>query len=281
MSLIRWIKKSLFPLYLGMRVRLFHFYLKRKGKKEAIVLVPILPDGGSLKHYYHFIFDLILPLSFVSTTLRHGQHYYLKGPFGFSGILESFFGDDLIVYDVGMNGYIKKEVRFWGMNPVVMNKHFYSFEPLRKRVFNSLSISKSKVPFRILLIERGEDKNIVNSGKLRRSIKNHNEIFNTLVEEFPQEHVFNVRLEDLKFEDQVRLFYETKIVIAQHGAGLANVIWMQKGMKVLEFGFKNRRHFKKISEKSGLGYSIIPFQEEHIEVSKEQLTALMKALVKR
>ena len=43
-----------------------------------------------------------------------------------------------------------------------------------------------------------------------------------------------VTLSDLAFSDQARLFYDADIVVAPHGAGLANLVFCRPGTKVLE-----------------------------------------------
>jgi hypothetical protein len=41
-------------------------------------------------------------------------------------------------------------------------------------------------------------------------------------------------LEVLSFENQIQLFSETSLLVAQHGAGLANLVFAPKGIRVLE-----------------------------------------------
>ena len=44
-----------------------------------------------------------------------------------------------------------------------------------------------------------------------------------------------VRLEDLGFVEQVRLFSRANVVISPHGGGMANLVWCSPGTKVIEF----------------------------------------------
>jgi hypothetical protein len=41
-------------------------------------------------------------------------------------------------------------------------------------------------------------------------------------------------LEDLSFEEQIKLFNNAKIVFAAHGAGITNIIWCQQNVKIFE-----------------------------------------------
>jgi hypothetical protein len=64
------------------------------------------------------------------------------------------------------------------------------------------------------------------------------------------------QLEDLPFEEQVRLFRNAEIVVAPHGAGLTNLIFSKKGIKVLEIFSKNyeRRCYWTLCEELGHDY---------------------------
>jgi capsular polysaccharide biosynthesis protein len=77
-------------------------------------------------------------------------------------------------------------------------------------------------PFRLLYVSRGKAK--------RRKIKNEDEVFGLLkLKGFEK-----VNLEELKLMDQVKLFQEARIVMGCHGAGLANIMFMQKNQTVIE-----------------------------------------------
>lgn len=62
-----------------------------------------------------------------------------------------------------------------------------------------------------------------------RRVKNEEELL-TLLEKYGFKKYY---LEDLSFEEQIELFYDTEAVISPHGAGLANLIF-SKEIKVLE-----------------------------------------------
>lgn len=64
----------------------------------------------------------------------------------------------------------------------------------------------------------------------RRRVDNEGELVQLL-----EKHDFTVvRLEELGFEEQVRLFSQAEVIVAAHGAGLANLVFSRKGTKVLE-----------------------------------------------
>jgi capsular polysaccharide biosynthesis protein len=65
-----------------------------------------------------------------------------------------------------------------------------------------------------------------------------------------------VEAENLSFTDQVRLFSSAESVVASHGAGLTNLMWVPRGCKVLEIldvDYVND-HFYNLSSVMGLEY---------------------------
>jgi capsular polysaccharide biosynthesis protein len=82
-------------------------------------------------------------------------------------------------------------------------------------------VDKSE-PYRKIYISRA------NAGK--RKVSNENELIPILLR-----HGFEiVKMEDLSFKEQRDLMYETAVLLSIHGAGLANMIFMPKGSKVIE-----------------------------------------------
>lgn len=69
-------------------------------------------------------------------------------------------------------------------------------------------------------------------------------------------------LETLPWAEQVRAFREAKLVVGQHGAGLANVVFCQPGVTLLELFAKYRRDlFARIVVTSGGSYRYLTCHE--------------------
>ena len=66
------------------------------------------------------------------------------------------------------------------------------------------------------------------------------------------------KLENLSFANQIHLFQNSKVIIAPHGAGLANLIFASENTKVIEIRPKNHPNevYKKISEINNLEYNL-------------------------
>ena len=92
-------------------------------------------------------------------------------------------------------------------------------------------ISSSTHPFRCIYITRGKAR--------RRRVLNEEAVFG-----FLKANGFEkVVLEDLHLIDQVKLFQEARIVVASHGAGLTNSMYMQKGQTIIELKSDNNRYW--------------------------------------
>ena len=91
--------------------------------------------------------------------------------------------------------------------------------------------SSCSPPFRNIYITRGKAR--------RRRISNEDEVFESLEKKGFEKLV----LEDLKLLDQVKVFQEARIVVANHGAGLANCMFMQKGQTIIELKSENNRYW--------------------------------------
>jgi capsular polysaccharide biosynthesis protein len=76
----------------------------------------------------------------------------------------------------------------------------------------------------------------------KRHIKNSEGLYNMLKDFYPK--IRKVNLENMSFQEQITLFQNANVVIGQHGAGLTNCMWCNKGTIVIEMD-KNlgRLHF--------------------------------------
>lgn len=95
-----------------------------------------------------------------------------------------------------------------------------------------------------------------------------------------------VALEELSFSAQVELFAECEVVVAAHGAGLANVVFSPPGCVVIEITPEDcepgRRFFENISAGAGHRFVRVPggigFRKEKFEVHLPSLENALKDL---
>jgi hypothetical protein len=129
------------------------------------------------------------------------------------------------------------------------------YMPAVKHFFNGKIQGDSK--FKIILIERKFspiNPNIANNyAGQRRLIYNHQALKKKLSSKYGNLFI-NVCLEEINVFEQYHLFTNAQIVIGQHGAGLANIFFMENGFKstLIEISpewnignnwFKNISHF--------------------------------------
>jgi len=194
---------------------------------------------GHLWHYGHFIHDFILPMIALLVNNKYDHVYLLVShPWcslgTFLPIGEKILGlkiTEIKPRETSLSLPIRtiKTLGFGPYNPIFFKSNI-------SYIKNTLNITES--PYKVILIERGESKlknNITDTGFNRRHLNNHNQIKNVLKNKYGQ--LFkNVILENLSIDEQVSLFMNANIVIGQHGAGLCNIIWMNKPKPlVIEF----------------------------------------------
>ncbi|MFC2162318.1 DUF563 domain-containing protein [Candidatus Altiarchaeota archaeon] len=66
---------------------------------------------------------------------------------------------------------------------------------------------------------------------IQRKVINEDEVY-AVLKEYGFRRVF---MEDYDFRQQVKIFNSAKVIVAPHGAALTNIIWCEKGTKLIEF----------------------------------------------
>ena len=214
---------------------------------------------GSITHYYHFFYGVFIPLVLISLKMK-------KNDFNLIGNIGPM---KRILYELPfhINFLSKCEIQYLRQQKTI----FYDLVPLdsskstmnhkeqityndkliicdffEKNIPNYLL----KLQFKdIVIIERNVEplytyenyekqhdmlkKLGKTSGKERRYNTNHNEIIE-LMEKYYTHQYENVILERTSVYYQYLLFKNAKLVIANHGAGLSNIIFMNKNTSVIE-----------------------------------------------
>ena len=82
--------------------------------------------------------------------------------------------------------------------------------------------------------------NMKKTGLQRRYIINHTKFVQCIKDYFPKKNVINISTEYMSIFEQFNLFHNAKLVIAQHGAVLANIIFMKNKKSVIELIHKEQ-----------------------------------------
>ena len=245
---------------------------------QRVVLLPKIPRGGSVEHFYHFLMSYFLPLD---------------------GYLEREQPDSIVVRDCGpMNAWFELldprtsieirparqftsdesgevpgavyvpslEIKSWAQSRAIraarkriLTRHGLS---LTRPAENSLTLI-NRMPSLPFYLEEAE---IRTSGAERRSLPNFAELRDALAEVMPLQEFEGEHLSPLQ---QVQQLNSTTMLVGQHGAGLANVIWMTPGASVVEIlpdtkvGWAGRRHFRELASACGHSYRMVRQQDNH------------------
>lgn len=239
---------------------------------KDVRILPAPPPGGQgiQNNYFHFVFDFLLPLFVLITKLDYSVKINLIVDIEakFNHYLESIFPNKLnLIYSEKPKKEKNCTIMF-GMNPLFVNTKLEILNSFKHELMKVFKIDSSNTKNKIILIERAEvklTKGVKTSGVEKRSIINHSEL-NALIKKHSNTsfEFINVRLEEMKLLEQFFLFDSAALVIAQHGAGLTNCLWMNSGTELIELNndyFK--RHFKNLAKLKKINYTEYKLKSNH------------------
>ncbi|WP_108880325.1 glycosyltransferase 61 family protein [Anderseniella sp. Alg231-50] len=140
----------------------------------------------------------------------------------------------------------------------------------------------------VVLIERGQPHGYYaevgrTSGGQRRSIPNIDSLHERLKTHHKTE-IFNLEDQDLAM--QIAVFRDAKVVIAQHGAALTNIIWMRPGSLVIEIvppdkvpEKSGQEFFSRLAREMNIRHQYIFQEHEHAELTQSQMHQIEAVLV--
>lgn len=239
---------------------------------------------GSLFHYAHFICDCLFP----EINLK----LYEKGEVVRKKNLKQSIGNFSKIYEevMGIKNTEVSEKIFLAMdgNPIIVKRGKKTpkseFAFFRKYMFNKFKIVDDPSYPEILLIERGErvellsdpdlkkvNKNFT-TGKERREIEKIDELKTLLEKEFPTKSKTLI-LEKIPFVEQIKYFYNARLVIAIHGAALSNLLFSKPNTTVVEvLGDRTFNFFDTITGRLGINHIKV---ENNIDLIKKKITILL------
>jgi len=230
--------------------------------------------GGYLWHYGHFFHDCIIDeynLLFnlpIQNVIRLDNSEQSIGTF--NKIYETVIKKKNLEYKLDKFNKIYSKTKliigyFQGPYPENYFNKIYKYvisnfynKNIRKYdiILIERDVQKLKYDIKTLKIDKNKTKNkIISTGKNRRYIKNHDKLKNYLSNKFNNKFK-NIILEHLSFSEQITYFNNAKIIIAQHGAGLVNLVFCKQNTKILEIEpipvlvFKNMSNTKKLKYNS-------------------------------
>ena len=112
------------------------------------------------------------------------------------------------------------------------------------------------------------------NGISRRSIPNLSDLHSKLSAIVDVELVV---LEDVNLKDQIELFSAVDIVVAQHGASLANLVWCKQSALVMEIIDPQLRapFYEALAHRLSLKYVSIPQANNHAEIDIDSVASII------
>jgi hypothetical protein len=247
--------------------------------RDRVFLDPVPPAGcrGNVEHYYHFLFDLLLPIHLL---IRKGLEARLQvAPFGpYTERVEQFFPGRVEVAERTDESVPRLDLV--GLNPRCVNLEAEDLRSFARHARSLFSIQPGDHASAVLLIERlapdpyfMTEARVPGSGTSRRSILNHAALARGMEARTNSPLRFrNLQLETMTLADQVARFSDARAVIGQHGAGLANCIWMRPGSLVIELSPDPcMDHFESLCRVMGLKFHRYPIRGEHAVIDVDHL----------
>lgn len=203
--------------------------------KKPIV---VLSDYWS-KEYYHFLIEALSRLVLYQESLKDFTvvtSYRLKTPMH-QRVFE-LFGIKDIVY-LNRKEFLKVDECYFATFPGPPDIHRPELiKAIHQQLTRDLEANKPQRKI-YLCRDKATKRKIINNEEVKEILK-----------KFGFETVY---AEDLSFDEQRKLFFETKILVTPHGAGLTNILFMQPGAKVLELK-KSEWGLLKNGEREGTKY---------------------------
>lgn len=242
--------------------------------KNIIIHYELSSLHGTILHFYHFFYAVFVPLiiEYEKLSLQYDDVSFVidqkLGPM-LRLLLELPINIKLKQF---MENYdeLKIEKRFLSMMDIQPSfngrdemflkkkwakrfeyKHYQLLNMFMKRNIEHYGIITCPNTYNIVMVERkvhiGYSKLLVKhshgelfntNGSQRRSIPNHKELVETVKNIYPDKSLINISTEYLSVFYQYHLFNTCDILIAQHGAALAQISYMKPGSIVIEIVHK-------------------------------------------
>lgn len=272
-------------------------------------------QAGSVEHYFHFLLGLLLPMVLVCEKLIETgkiRYIYIRSCAILDDHIRSLGYPEIVILDKRVHSEIKESKK--RLEGSTLSLQFFEIDGLdspgkysRESFESAVSILRSKLSEeliqvengirqryrgrgpKVLLVDRSEPHKyyssdaceLKSSGSQRRSIENFSELQSTISALYPNTIVETLEGKSLVY--QIALFSSVDVVIAQHGAALANLVWCVPDANLIEIfpdnmqrGKKTNSEFTRLSACMSLGCQMIHQEDVHGPVdAKLMLDALL------
>lgn len=270
--------------------------------------------GGSVEHYYHFLFGYLVPLcSYLSANraARRDVRLLARSCGPMDRILRELNLSRLELLDKRVHRRLAEAARLDPSDRVVemmgtdvgrdhreydhnmiARARRYILRRCRERIeVHRQALHRTWRPDRqrILVIDRGDPDPFYATPRSerkfaaieRRRVSNHDEIVAHLRSLFG--NTLSRRLEQVPLAEQIALFEGADVVVGQHGAALSNVVWMRSGRGLVEINprinGRVRDHFERLARGCGLAYQRVVQRDAFAEVPLERVVEAVRLVL--
>ncbi len=267
---------------------------KRVPSKWQIAEPMLVPAQwqGSVEHFYHFLLGYFMPVVLwlhknpaPSISLRD------CGPMNpWFDLISPRTKIEIIPAGVMLQRALTNRQAnqiLWGWDdPTHFRKS--AINQLRQIVGESLGLIRTRkhsANRSVTILERRiapvffeNDAEILGSGVASRSIPNLPKITALLIGDLEVKFLDTAEVPP---QQQVEMLWDTEILVAQHGAGLSNMVWMKPGSLVIEIqpplAPAIDSIFTNLAAASQLRHAIIPQDHEHVEIDLKAFAEIINA----
>lgn len=276
--------------------------------------------SGSVQHYYHFLLGFFVPLVDALSTswaTRRIDHLLVRSCGPLDRLITEFGDPRIRILDPEQHRRVARAATSAGddLDAATLRSTRTDVEAATIRGYDDPT-AYDRAPFvrvrealqreqtvqdeirrleerwppgdsRILMVERGpgppfyrsEEAEAKGSGKERRSIPNFRDVHRSLRRS--HRGCRKVRFESLPLARQFALFATADIIIAQHGAALANMIWARPGTAVIEILPEDVHvdFFRDLAACLGLRHSSFRQEHSHASIDPDELQAVVTKAV--
>ena len=170
-------------------------------------------------------------------------------------ILKTFTNIDVLPEK---NYFIKNLYCGWQTNTWTARDNEFDFHSYAQTIINALNIKDSHDPSKIVFeVRNSEKRSILNIDEIKESLKHLN--------------IEYVSFADMPYKDQIEKVYNAGTFIAQHGAGLTNLVFMRPKSNVIELlpeSFKDYNGYRMFANMFKINYRAYIEEEKATFISQ-------------
>ena len=235
------------------------------------VVLSLLTGGAGNNNYWHWLFDVLPRLSLCSKIINLSEIDYFLLP----DDIKKFQNETLDCLNISKHKRLSSvKFRHIKAKELIVTDHPYVISGVAtedimnmpkwisqwlKDNFLKQNIISNKKNIRKVYIDRSDE---TSDRQAPRSIINEDEVKKYLL----KDNFTPVKLHDIKFSDQVQLFYNADCIVGLHGGGFANLVFCKPGTQVVELKSANAgTPIEDLARKNGLNYSSVAVEAKQIE----------------